>query len=261
MSHMTLNVQRRLNGLYALPVGLGLARLVFAAAVLFVITAFPGPAEAACPAYPRVAAWGGLSHQSTIDYVNAKYQGDWAPYVEKWENRLVTLETARARGDTVVFPRQEGLRMNGWRLAAYIQKIMKRKVIVACLAAQEDEKTPEALADFATAAGGLPPLSSAGAGTDAASELQLKINTACKDGTAVFKVANVGGRWPGIGALAVYDTNGNKLISVRNMLLTSGQKASFKVKDLNEGETVLGLWVEPTWYDRDFRYDAKVICG
>ena len=77
----------------------------------------------------------------------------------------------------------------------------------------------------------------------------------------MFKVANVGGRWPGIGAFAVYDTDGNKLISVRNLLLTGGQKATFKVKALNEGETVLGLWVEPTWYDREFRYDAKVICG
>ena len=262
MNHMTLSVPSRLNGRYALPGGPGLARLVLAAAVLFVISAFPGPAEAAaCPAYPRVAAWGGVSHQSTMDYVKAKYQGDWAPYVEKWEKRLVTLETARARGDTVIFPRRGGQRLNGWRLAAYIEKIRKRKVIVACLAVQEDEKTPEALADFATAAGGRPPLSSTGAGTDAGTELQLQVNTACKDGTAVFKVANVGGRWPKAGAFAVYAIDGNKLISVRNLLLTGGQKATFKVKALNEGETVLGLWVEPTWYDREFRYDAKVICG
>lgn len=260
MMPMTLNVRRRLNGRYALPGGLGLARLVLAAVVLCVIAAFPGPAEAAaCPAYPRVAAWGSISHQSTIDYVKAKYQGDWARYVEKWENRLVTLETARARGETVVFPRQGGLRMNGWRLAAYIQKIMKRKVIVACLAEQSDEASPEALADFATAAGG--PLSNAGAGTDAGTELQLKVDTACKDGTAMFKVVNVGGRWPKAGIFAVYAIDGKKLISVRSMLLTGGQKATFKVKDLNDGETILGLWVEPDWYDRDFRYDAKVICG
>lgn len=267
MIKLTLNARRPLKRRYVLPSGLGLVWLVLSAAVLFLIAAILGPAKAAtCPAYAKVAAWGAISHQSTIDYVNAKYQGDWAPYVEKWETRLVTLETARARGATVIFPRQGGLRLNGWRLAAYIEKIRRRKAVALCLAAEEDEKTPETLADFATAAG---PLSSAGAGTDTgsepvaetATEVQLKVNTACTNGTAMFKVMNVGGRWPKAGTFAVYAIDGKKLLSERRMLLTGGQKASFKVKALNEGETVLGLWVEPSWYARDFRYDAKVFCG
>ena len=70
----------------------------------------------------------------------------------------------------------------------------------------------------------------AGAGTDAGTELQLKVNTACKDGTAMFKVVNVGGRWPKAGIFAVYAIDGKKLISKRRMLLTGGQKASFKDK-------------------------------
>ena len=172
------------------------------------------------PAYPRVLSWGIISHHKTIRFVRNYHGGDWAPYHEKWKKRLGLLEMAHAQGRAVVFPNRIGLRLRGRGLAE-----------------QAVEVSPGALADFATAAG---PATGAGAGTDAGGPpkadataasgaidpLRLRVDTECTDGAAVFKVINIGGRWPRPGTFTIYTLDGQKRISKRWMLLTRGRTAS-----------------------------------
>ncbi len=259
----------------------GIAWAVVFAAVMVPVTtssASPAPAKAptkanGCPAYPGVRSWGAISHQRTIDFIRDNYGGDWAPYNGKWKKRLGLLERADVQGHAVVFPRRQGLRLRGRGLADYIEWVRKRIDVNLCLAEQAVEVSPEALADFATAAG---PATGAGAGTDAGvppkaaagnlygadlDPIRLRVNTECTDGAVVFKVINIGGRWPKAGTFTIYALDGQKRLSRRRMRLARGQRASFKFKTRKTGEMVLGLWVDPSWYSRGFRYDAMVVCG
>lgn len=253
--------------------------VILAGAVVFLAVMLPfdvssAPTKAGgCPAYPRVWSWGAISHQRTIDFVRDNHGGDWAPYNGKWRKRLGLLEMAHAQGRAVVFPKPKSLRLGGRGLAELIELVRERIDINICLAEQAVEVSPEALADFATAAG---PAIGAGAGTDAGvppktavaavsadalDPIRLRVIAECTDGAATFKVINIGGRWPRDGTFTIYTLDGKKRLSKRRLSLARGQRASFKFKTRKTGEMVLGLWVDPSWYSRDFRYDAMVVCG
>ena len=146
---------------------LGCAVVFLAVMLPFGVSSAPAKAGG-CQAYPRVWAWGDISHQRTIDFVRDNHGGDWAPYNGKWKKRLGLLEMAHAQGRAVVFSKRPGkhggLRLRGRGLAEFIELVRKRIDTNLCLAEQAVEVSPEALADFATAAG---PATGAGAGTDA----------------------------------------------------------------------------------------------
>ena len=92
------------------------------------------------------------------------------------------------------------------------------------------------------------------------SSVNLEIVSACVDGTATFKIVNVGDKWPQLGKLKVYHIfeGQTKEVSAREMRFARGQKASFRMK--NVGAAHIGLFVEPSWYERPFHYDAEVAC-
>ena len=98
-------------------------------------------------------------------------------------------------------------------------------------------------------------LAQAGAGN-----VNIDVLSACVGGVATFKIVNKGETWPRLGTLKVVrvDDQNIKTIAQREMRFAKGQKASFRVKKAT-GETV-GLFVQPSWYDRPFTYDAKVSC-
>ena len=252
------------------------------AAVMLPATASSAPAKApikagGCPAYPRIWSWGAISHQKTIDFVRDNHGGDWAPYNGKWKNRLDLLEMAHVQGRAVVIPSRPGkiggLRLRDRGLAEFIELVRMRINVNRCLAEQAVEVSPEALAGFATAAG---PATGAGAGTDAGvppktaagnlsaaafAPIRLRVNTECRNGAAIFKVFNTGSRWPRAGTFTIFIRDGRKRVIKRRMRLARGQRASFRFKARNAGKIRLGLWVDPSWYSRKFRYDAKLTCG
>lgn len=91
--------------------------------------------------------------------------------------------------------------------------------------------------------------------------VDLEIVTACVDGVATFKIANKGEAWPRLGTLNVFKVadDGLRTIAKRDMRFASGQQASFRLKKA-KGETI-GLFVQPTWYERPFEFDAQVSCN
>ena len=73
---------------------------------------------------------------------------------------------------------------------------------------------------------GVPLKADATAASGAIDLLRLRVDTECTDGAAVFKVINIGGRWPRPGTFTIYTLDGQKRISKRRMLLTRGRTAS-----------------------------------
>ena len=90
--------------------------------------------------------------------------------------------------------------------------------------------------------------------------VNVEILSACMEGTAMFKIVNLGDKWPRLGKLKVYEIKEGqaKEISEREMRFAKGQKASFRLKNI--GPARVGLFVEPSWYERPFKYDAEVDC-
>jgi hypothetical protein len=94
----------------------------------------------------------------------------------------------------------------------------------------------------------------------AGGNVNIEIISGCVDNVASFKVVNRGEMWPELGKLKIYEIADGQAreLTARTMRFAEGQQASFRMK--NPGETSIGIFVEPSWYDRPFELDAKVDC-
>jgi hypothetical protein len=109
-------------------------RLAAAAAVLAV--AVGGEAAADCAAFPKVDWWGEMSHAKVKGFVDSEYDGDWAPYVEKWERKHIKLKRWVDTGSSLTI-KKTGTTLQGETLKAYFENVGKRLRVVRCLAASE----------------------------------------------------------------------------------------------------------------------------
>ena len=83
----------------------------------------------------------------------------------------------------------------------------------------------------------------------------------CHDGAPAFQVTNLGDRWPRLGEISIYRTDTKSMLTQRRVRMINSQQLLFKVpneqaKDAGE----VGIFIEPSWYDRPFAYDAKLKC-
>ena len=91
--------------------------------------------------------------------------------------------------------------------------------------------------------------------------LDMNVSISCKNGDATFTITNKGEAWPGVGNLSVYTTGVAKLIHNRRMRLGAGQRVTFRVPGVAGDNFEFGLWVNPSWFKRQFDYDARIKCG
>lgn len=119
----------------------GIAMAAVCAAVVL-----PWAALAECPSIPDVEWWKGANHEKTIAYVEKKHQGDWQPYIDKWDRQKNKLNKIKERGTSVVI-KSRGLRLEGRDLVEYVDKVSQRVEAIRCLA------EAEGFANFSTAAG------------------------------------------------------------------------------------------------------------
>lgn len=91
--------------------------------------------------------------------------------------------------------------------------------------------------------------------------VNLEVVTACVEGAATFKITNKGEAWPKLGTLNVVrvTSTGLEPMAQRKMRFAAGQGASFRFRRA-EGDRI-ALYVQPSWYDRPFEFDAEVQCG
>lgn len=95
--------------------------------------------KAVCNAFPQVSWWGELTHERVTRYVNRKHNGNWKPYIAKWEKQKSRLTDIYKRNGTVVI-RKFNIKLKGQPLADYIQTVSKRISVINCLSIQATKK-------------------------------------------------------------------------------------------------------------------------
>lgn len=90
--------------------------------------------------------------------------------------------------------------------------------------------------------------------------VDLDVNAKCVGRDAEFSVVNKGGRWPSTATVRIERVSDHSTITSRRMRMVGGQRLSFKISSkFNPGDSV-GLFIDPQWYERPFKYDAEIIC-
>ena len=91
--------------------------------------------------------------------------------------------------------------------------------------------------------------------------LELEVTAQCSNGSLIFTITNLGSKWLGLASINLFQTDPRTLLSKRRMKLKNSQQVTFKLppnKIKKAGE--IGLWIEPSWEKRAFKYDAKKNC-
>ncbi len=231
-------------------------------AVVIAVVLWPlsGAFGATCPDFPVHRLWNGLSHESVEKYVAKKHDGDWTPYIEKWQRQLEKVVEIKSRQGTIVI-RKRGIRIKGENLSRYVEATEQRIAVTKCLALTA-ELSPESLASFATAAGGN--------SDDATAQDQLaslpsnrktfEISETCKPGTATVRIANKGNSWPGVATVSVHAEEGGKPFSKRQLRMTAGQKAAFLLPPAHGDMALVSVTPGKTGSVEDYGFTGRVTC-
>jgi len=134
--------------------GPGMISVVLVAFV-FAVAGLSGPVRAAqneCPEMPSVQWWGKTSHQKITGYVSSKHNGDWMPYIDKWNRQLSKMKAIYDRGGSAIFKKQ-GITIEDKELMQYIRAIEIRLDVTKCLALAEFERAAEEVRGMETASG------------------------------------------------------------------------------------------------------------
>ncbi|MGB0671728.1 MAG: hypothetical protein ACPGNT_09545 [Rhodospirillales bacterium] len=91
-------------------------------------------------------------------------------------------------------------------------------------------------------------------------DIRLEIVVFCSEDAAEFRVQNMGGTWPKSAKFQLLRVQDQTVLSTRQLRLSEGQKASFKIKNSKGGKDNIGMFIDPSWYVRAFQYDATVDC-
>jgi len=227
-----------------------------------------------CGQLPDVAWWG-KTHRSVLSTVEKRYKGDWDQYTERWLKYRKTMQTLFDQKKPAIV-KSRGVRMEGETLKKHIINIDTRLEVIRCLrhnasleeTAPVKEASPKKASGNSTSAkksSAKPKKKGATKETQVVSvqedQLQLEVRASCTSGDAIFQVLNKGKPWPKLGNVNIYDIKEKKVVSKRRMRMSEGQNARFKVaakKALLIGD--IGLSVQPTWYDRPFKFDTQISC-
>lgn len=90
--------------------------------------------------------------------------------------------------------------------------------------------------------------------------VRVEVSSACAEKGAVFKIANRGEQWPRTGLLRLYYADDNSFIGQRRLRLADHQRVSFAVKPTIAAGRPIGVWLDPGWYERSFKFDAQMTC-
>jgi len=110
------------------------------------------PASANCAAFPKIPLWKTLSHDSTRQLVDRKYDGDWKAYIEtleRYEGKLRRISARGAAADVTCKGRK--IRLKGAAIPSFLKHVDRRISVTRCLA--DNRADFDDIANFATAAG------------------------------------------------------------------------------------------------------------
>lgn len=117
---------------------------------------FSASADAAetCPEVPSVSWWGDVSPEGLTAYVDRKHDGDWAPYLEKWQAYEKRMREILSNGKSAVV-KSRNITLKGEGLEDHVELIARRVEATRCIAEHVIEaRLSEDFNNMDTAAGG-----------------------------------------------------------------------------------------------------------
>jgi hypothetical protein len=217
--------------------------------------AFPAAAE--CPKLADVEWW-----TNTVDEVRQvvvkTYEGSWDSYIDRWQLQRKELQDAYNRG-TAVEIRTRGLTFRDEDLKNYIKMVDERIETLRCMKAEYgDERT----ADQKAGKGGAPAAPTQEVVKSVEGQnFDLEVSAVCQNGIPAFQVTNLGDRWPKLGEVSIYRTDTKAMLIQRRVRMANSQQMIFKVPDeIAKDADEVGIFIEPSWYQRTFGYDATIKC-
>lgn len=239
--------------------------------LLSLFSASPSLAQSNCAAIPALKIWDGMTNLRVERYVETEHDGNWQPYLNHLAQQLEKIQSIQVAGKSArINFKDKFIQLSGDQLDAFITASTLRYEVVQCLSYGGDLMAEAAnLESFETAAGGNTdeageveiPISSKPT-SSAASAVEINIATSCKDYSSTFAITNQGETWPKSAMFYIYRmSEGTKQVIIsRRMRLKANQSSKFRIKASKNPTGQLGLFVDPSWYVRDFKYDATVRC-
>jgi len=227
--------------------------------LFFLILTPAASAASDCRPFPTSFFLTTHTHDRVQTFVNDRMDGDWSRLVEKLDRQLSVLRKRHAAGRGVRL-RLHGIKKDlaGGELAAYIRASGRRLHIVQCLA---QHHSPVDFDNFETAAGS--EVLSHRTPSRSASQLQLSVISSCVGGDTVLRIKNTGNDWPRKSNLNIHQIDDGKprLATSRPMRMKANQIATFRVPKRKNPTGNIGLFINPSWYERPFKLDAEVSCS
>jgi hypothetical protein len=222
---------------------------------LMTLALHAAPASAGCPPLAQVDWW-----VSTVADVNntvaTNFKGDWDAYIARWKQHRQELQTQYEQGGSAEI-KSRNLVFAGDEHKVYIALVDTRILTLDCL---KRETMDRQTASFDTAAGGARPVVQEASLVEG-QELSVDVAPMCQKGVPGFMLTNLGERWPRIAEVSIYRTDTNAKIAHRRVRMINSQQLMFKVpEDMADGVGEAAIFIEPSWYERRFVYDAKMRC-
>jgi hypothetical protein len=212
--------------------------------------------------------------------VQASYNGSWDAYIDRWRQQQKDLQQAYNSGQSVEI-KSRGLVFRNDDLKEYIGQVEERVKTLECLKreyAGDDQAAlpkgavpvdPRLVSEQGTSPrqgvqGEVKQELSAPQETKAieGKELSLEVNAICEGTTPAFQITNLGDRWPRLAEISIFRTDTNGMVTQRRLRMTNSQQMVFKLPDtLGREGAEFGIFVQPTWYERVFQYDATIKCN
>ena len=264
-------MSRRINSFIGLALIAGVTTLPNQAVLAQSSTDLIAAKAASCPALPDVIWWK-TTHVKIVRYVDRKYSGDWTPYIIKWENYKKKMQGI-LDGNGTALVKSRDIRLRGKQLAEHIIQIEERLVVTRCLKDKfsgqvAQNGTGNSSGDRinsnvhqASLVNGPAISKEDQIASIVEAKLDVEVTARCDGDTPTFQVTNLGDKWPRLAAISIHRTDGNALVSKRRMKLANSQQATFKIRKRGKalrGE--IGIFVQPSWAKRPFRYDTKIRC-
>jgi hypothetical protein len=198
------------------------------------------------------ADWWSKTPESVHRAVAKRYDGDWDKYIKRWKQHHKSMtESFEKKQSRVV--KSRGITLRGKTLEAHVGKIKKRIEVLECMQVEAELGGDHASLETASGA----PSSAMITGD----HMEIDVEAECSGGQASFKLTNVGDRWPRLGEINIHRVDTKGLLVKRRLRMRSSQQMTFRIpRDKQQGIAGVGIFVSPSWFPRNFKYDAIVNC-
>ncbi len=94
----------------------------------------------------------------------------------------------------------------------------------------------------------------------APAKFDIHVNARCRGRIAEVRLVNKGDRWPELGEFKIIRISDNSLITERRLIMGKNQRASFRLQGTFHRGDEIGVFIDPSWTDRKFKYDSRITC-